>query len=290
MSGGPVVTYNDVRRFGYMTLIAERDLEHDAFFQGLGIEPLSEALNASYLARRAVGKKTDLKAFLMDQRIVAGLGNIYVCEALFALGSTRAGAPHALPRGAASPPLRRDRLAPAIKAVLLDAIRAGGSTLTRLQADGWQYRSLPERICRLRPQRPTLCQAATAAAPCGAGRKPVVPPFTVRSANVKRSLTLGAKEYSMAYETIIVESKERVGIIRLNRPEALNALNAQLIEEMRQALDGFEADEGIGCIVITGNDKAFAAGADIKQMQSKVLHAGLQGRLHRPLGSCRGCT
>ena len=74
----------------------------------------------------------------------------------------------------------------------------------------------------------------------------------------------------MAYETIIVECKDRVGIIRLNRPEALNALNAQLIEEMRQALDSFEADDGVGCIIITGSDKAFAAGADIKQMQSKT--------------------
>ncbi|HJZ34323.1 MAG TPA: enoyl-CoA hydratase [Hyphomicrobiaceae bacterium] len=73
----------------------------------------------------------------------------------------------------------------------------------------------------------------------------------------------------MAYQTIIVESQDRVGIIRLNRPEALNALNAQLIEEMRQALDAFEADPDIGCLVITGNDKAFAAGADIKEMQSK---------------------
>jgi enoyl-CoA hydratase len=73
----------------------------------------------------------------------------------------------------------------------------------------------------------------------------------------------------MAYASIIVESQDRVGIIRLNRPEALNALNAELIEEMRQALDTFEADDGIGCIVITGNDKAFAAGADIKQMQAK---------------------
>jgi len=73
----------------------------------------------------------------------------------------------------------------------------------------------------------------------------------------------------MAYATIIVESQDRVGIIRLNRPEALNALNAELIEEMRQALDNFEADDAIGCIVITGNDKAFAAGADIKQMQAK---------------------
>ena len=73
----------------------------------------------------------------------------------------------------------------------------------------------------------------------------------------------------MTYETIIVESKDRVGIIRLNRPAVLNALNGQVIEDMRQALDAFEADDGIGCIIITGNDKAFAAGADIKQMQAK---------------------
>ena len=78
----------------------------------------------------------------------------------------------------------------------------------------------------------------------------------------------------MAYETIIVETKGRVGLIRLNRPKALNALNAQLIDELSTALDAFEADEGIGCIVITGTDKAFAAGADIKEMQSKTyMHA-----------------
>ena len=73
----------------------------------------------------------------------------------------------------------------------------------------------------------------------------------------------------MAYETIIVETKGRVGLVKLNRPNALNALNAQLIDELSTALDGFEADEGIGCIVITGSEKAFAAGADIKEMQSK---------------------
>jgi enoyl-CoA hydratase len=74
----------------------------------------------------------------------------------------------------------------------------------------------------------------------------------------------------MAYETILVETKGRVGIARLNRPNALNALNAQLIHDLTTALDAFEADEGIGCIVITGNEKAFAAGADIKEMQSKT--------------------
>ena len=73
----------------------------------------------------------------------------------------------------------------------------------------------------------------------------------------------------MAYETIIVENRDRVGVIKLNRPNALNALNRQLIGELTQALDAFEEDAEIGCIVITGNDKAFAAGADIKEMQAK---------------------
>jgi len=73
----------------------------------------------------------------------------------------------------------------------------------------------------------------------------------------------------MAYECIIVETDAAVGIIRLNRPDALNALNAQLMDEMTIALDAMEADDAIGAIVITGSDKAFAAGADIKEMQSK---------------------
>jgi enoyl-CoA hydratase len=73
----------------------------------------------------------------------------------------------------------------------------------------------------------------------------------------------------MAYETIILERKERVGVITLNRPNALNALNARLIADLTLALDDLEADDGVGCIVITGSDKAFAAGADIKEMQSK---------------------
>ena len=72
----------------------------------------------------------------------------------------------------------------------------------------------------------------------------------------------------MAYETILVEVDERVGIIRLNRPQALNALNAQLINELNAALDGLEADRNIGCIILTGSEKAFAAGADIKAMQN----------------------
>ena len=70
----------------------------------------------------------------------------------------------------------------------------------------------------------------------------------------------------MAYQTILVETKGRVGIIRFNRPQVLNALNAVLVEELNAALDGFDADDGIGCVVLTGNEKAFAAGADIREM------------------------
>ncbi len=73
----------------------------------------------------------------------------------------------------------------------------------------------------------------------------------------------------MAYKTIIVETKGRTGIVTLNRPKALNALNAKLIDELNQALDRYEADDDIAAIVITGSDRAFAAGADIKEMQEK---------------------
>ena len=72
-----------------------------------------------------------------------------------------------------------------------------------------------------------------------------------------------------AYENIQTETKGRVGIIRLHRPKALNALCADLIRELGQALDAFEADPNIGCMVLTGSDKAFAAGADIKEMKEK---------------------
>ena len=73
----------------------------------------------------------------------------------------------------------------------------------------------------------------------------------------------------MAYENILAEKRGRVGLVTLNRPKALNALCAALVSELGQALDEFEADAGIGAIVLTGSDKAFAAGADIKEMSSR---------------------
>ena len=75
----------------------------------------------------------------------------------------------------------------------------------------------------------------------------------------------------MAYENILVETRDGVGVITLDRPQALNALCAALIDELAQALNAFEADDGIGCILLTGSEKAFAAGADIKEMQDKTF-------------------
>ena len=75
----------------------------------------------------------------------------------------------------------------------------------------------------------------------------------------------------MAYDNLIVEARGKVGVITLNRPKALNALNEALINELSQALDALEADEMVGCIVITGSEKAFAAGADIKEMAGKTF-------------------
>lgn len=137
MSNGAVIRYSDARRFGFMTLIAAGGMEAHPLFKGLGAEPLSPAMTPDLLARRGTGRAQPLKAFLLDQRVIAGLGNIYVCEALhrarlspFAPASVLAGK-----TGAPSPACRR--LAEAIRAVLADAIAAGGSSLRDYrQADG----------------------------------------------------------------------------------------------------------------------------------------------------------
>jgi formamidopyrimidine-DNA glycosylase len=137
MSDGAVVTYNDARRFGYMALVPAAEIATHVYFAGLGVEPLSDALSPAYLAARAHEKKVDLKALLMDQRIVAGLGNIYVCEALFRarLSPFRPAATLATRTGKPMP--RAGPLVAEIRSVLLDAVKAGGSTLRDYkQADG----------------------------------------------------------------------------------------------------------------------------------------------------------
>jgi enoyl-CoA hydratase len=82
---------------------------------------------------------------------------------------------------------------------------------------------------------------------------------------------------SHTHQNIIVETKGRVGLIRLNRPNALNALNSAMMDEIAIAVDAFEADAGIGCLVVTGSEKAFAAGADIKEMAGKSYMDAFMG-------------
>ena len=127
--GAGSITYNDARRFGYMDLVAADGVEGCRHFRGLGIEPLSNALSGAFLAERALGRSVDLKAFLMDQRHIAGLGNIYVCEALFRAGLSPKRAARCLSDRRGRPTERAERLVPVIRAVLDEAIAAGGSTL-----------------------------------------------------------------------------------------------------------------------------------------------------------------
>lgn len=126
---GSIVTYNDPRRFGLMLLVPASELANHALFRGLGVEPLGQDLDAGYLARAARGRKTDLKAFLLDQRIIAGLGNIYVSEALFRAGLSPRRRASTLSDRKGQPSARTEQLVAEIKAVLNDAIAAGGSTL-----------------------------------------------------------------------------------------------------------------------------------------------------------------
>lgn len=124
MEDGTRIVYADHRRFGFMDLVPEAELESCKHFQAMGPEPLGNEFSAAFLSERLRGRKTPIKAALLDQRNVAGLGNIYVCEALFRSGLSPK-------RSAASVagPVRAARLAAAIRAVLEEALAAGGSTL-----------------------------------------------------------------------------------------------------------------------------------------------------------------
>src|SRR5215475_13707431 len=129
MSSGASVVFNDPRRFGYMKIIARNELDDEPLLAGLGPEPLGNEFDADMLARSCHNKKTSLKAALLDQRVVAGLGNIYVCEALYRarLSPRRIAATLATKKGEATDHARR--LVDAIHAVLNQAIKAGGSSL-----------------------------------------------------------------------------------------------------------------------------------------------------------------
>ena len=129
LASGAAVTFNDPRRFGSMKLVARAKLEQEPLLRAIGPEPLGNEFDAAMLAKACAGKKTSLKAALSDQRVVAGLGNIYVCEALYRarLSPKRQASTIADRNGRLN--AHAEVLVQAIKAVLNDAIKAGGSSL-----------------------------------------------------------------------------------------------------------------------------------------------------------------
>lgn len=131
MSNGHEIGYTDPRRFGFMDLARTATLSEYKFFAKMGIEPLGNELSGETLSELFAGKKAPIKAALLDQSLVAGLGNIYVCEALFRSGIS----PKRLAKTVAGK--RAERLAPVIRDVLQEAVAAGGSTLKdHAQVDG----------------------------------------------------------------------------------------------------------------------------------------------------------
>lgn len=137
LDNGYVVTYNDPRRFGFMDLAASGALADHPRLSGLGAEPLAPEFDAPFLAKLFAGARTSLKAGLLDQKRVAGLGNIYVCEALFRARLAPSRPASILADGRGAPTRAAAAIAEAIRNVLEEAIEAGGSTLRdHRQANG----------------------------------------------------------------------------------------------------------------------------------------------------------
>ena len=137
MSSGARIAFNDPRRFGLMLLVPRTELADHPLMKAIGPEPLGNEFDAAMLAAACCGKKTSLKAALSDQKVVAGLGNIYVCEALHRARLSPKRQASTIATRAGAPTARAEVLVGAIKAVLQDAIKAGGSSLRdHRQTDG----------------------------------------------------------------------------------------------------------------------------------------------------------
>ncbi|MCV0424034.1 MAG: bifunctional DNA-formamidopyrimidine glycosylase/DNA-(apurinic or apyrimidinic site) lyase [Roseibium sp.] len=131
------VIYNDPRRFGFMDLIPRAELSEHPYFKDLGLEPLGNDLSGETLARLFQGRKSPLKAALLNQKLIAGLGNIYVCEALWRTGLSPTRAAGSLVTKSGKPSKAAVELAANIRETLQDAIKAGGSSLRdHTQTDG----------------------------------------------------------------------------------------------------------------------------------------------------------
>ncbi len=155
------VIYNDPRRFGFMDLAPTADLASCRHFDGMGPEPLSNEFSATGLSAALKGRASPIKAALLDQSVIAGLGNIYVCEALFRAGVS--------PRrkAASVAGARAGRLAPAIREVLTEAIEAGGSSLKDFAASDGSLGYFQHRFC-------VYDRAGEGCAACGAPIRRIV--------------------------------------------------------------------------------------------------------------------
>ncbi|MBK5197159.1 MAG: bifunctional DNA-formamidopyrimidine glycosylase/DNA-(apurinic or apyrimidinic site) lyase [Methyloceanibacter sp.] len=137
LGDGTAVRYSDARRFGLMDLIRADALDSHKLFKGLGVEPLSPAFTPAWLASKLKGKATSIKVALVDQKLIAGLGNIYASEALFRAHISPLKLAGTLATKSGKPTPKTVALVAAIKAVLGDAIKAGGSSLRDYKrADG----------------------------------------------------------------------------------------------------------------------------------------------------------
>jgi hypothetical protein len=291
-AGQARIIYNDPRRFGYMDLMARSALAEHPWFRSLGVEPTGNSLDAHELAGRLAGKTAPLKAALLDQRIIAGLGNIYVCEALW-----RAGLSPVKPAGTLvtkdGTPRRRCRLAEAIP-----RRHRRGHCRRRLVAEG-PYPARTERSAISSIPFPSMTArerlahgravAIRSAASCKRGARhfycPRMPEIADRTRLPAEDRKGCNKErYAMALKTFLTETRGRVAIDHAE--PARCAQRAQFGAAERAARDAgpsMDADEKIGAIVLTGSEKAFAAGADIKEMQPYDYVERLYGRLLRGL-------
>lgn len=177
IEGGVTVRYNDPRRFGFMTLFETGREDQVSYLSVLGPEPHSNEFSAAYLSEALAGKKSPIKMALLDQSIVAGLGNIYVCEALYRAGISPKRKAYTV-AGA-----RAERLTPHIRDVILEAIDAGGSSLRdfasaegalgyfqhRFKVYGREGEACPEPTCDSKVKR--IVQSGRSSFYCGQCQK-----------------------------------------------------------------------------------------------------------------------
>jgi formamidopyrimidine-DNA glycosylase len=137
LGDGTDVRYTDARRFGYMDLIPAASLERHALFKALGVEPLSKDFTPAWLASRLKGRATSIKAALVDQRLIAGVGNIYACEALYRARISPLRLAGTIATKTGKPTKKTEALVESVSGALAEAIKAGGSTLRDYRrADG----------------------------------------------------------------------------------------------------------------------------------------------------------